>query len=261
MEHHPWSGEALGASLSQLEECITAPGREWMRRRMQAHLDLRAAVEARVSVRGVDGVVREQARLATSRPLRLLAGDVRASRIAHQAAGVAGLHPRDAVIRFPDEVDACGVRRAVAVEVARSAHGDARNPRGRHLGCSLGEHQLEELAVRAAEGCEPFHAQRPVDAEPADDRLILSFDGTGIPMRTEDLRAAIQNAAKPAAHTPETRPLAGQKRRRKRMAEVAAIYNVAPFQSTVMNVVRGMRPCVMQPRHLRRSSTSGLGPA
>jgi hypothetical protein len=85
IEHHLRSGEALGASLSQLEEYITAEGREWMRRMMQAHLDLRAAVEARVPVRGADGVVRGQARPATSRPLRLLVGDVRASGIAYRA--------------------------------------------------------------------------------------------------------------------------------------------------------------------------------
>lgn len=242
IERYLRSGDALGSSLSGLEEYITSEGREWMRRMMQAHLDLRAAAEVRVPVRGADGVVRGQARPATSRPLRLLVGDVRASRIAYQAAGVAGLHPMDAALQVPDEVYSYGVRRAVAVEVARSAYEDVQDLLGRHLGFSLGKRQLEELAVRAAEDFDAFYLQRTVDAEPTGDLLILSFDGAGIIMRTEDLRAATQKAAEQGTQTLETRLLPGEKRNRKRMAEVAAIYTIAPFQRTVMDVVHGLRP-------------------
>ncbi|MBN2196481.1 MAG: hypothetical protein JW751_26960 [Polyangiaceae bacterium] len=72
--------------------------------------------------------------------------------------------------------------------------------------------------------------------------LILSFDGAGIIMRTEDLRLATQKAAEQTTHTLETRLSPGEKRNRKRIAEVAAIYTIMPFQRTVMDVVHSLRP-------------------
>ncbi|MBN1611301.1 MAG: hypothetical protein JW940_32005 [Polyangiaceae bacterium] len=71
---------------------------------------------------------------------------------------------------------------------------------------------------------------------------MLTFDGAGIIMRKEDLRPATQQAAAKSKPKLETRLSSGEKRNRKRMAEVAAIYSVAPFPRTPMDVVHGLRP-------------------
>jgi hypothetical protein len=57
------SGEARGLPHDQLEQWLTAEGRELQRRLLQEHLDLRAGSERRLAaVRGADAVQREEAR-------------------------------------------------------------------------------------------------------------------------------------------------------------------------------------------------------
>jgi hypothetical protein len=55
----------------------------------------------------------------------------------------------------------------------------------------------------------------------SDDGLALTFDGKGVPVRPQDLR--------PATRKLSTRLTKGEKRNGKRMAEVAAVYAVAPW--------------------------------
>ena len=58
--------------------------------------------------------------------------------------------------------------------------------------------------------------------------MVLSCDGKGVVMRKEDLREATRKAAEGATHKKQTRLSKGEKRNRKRMATVAAVYDVAP---------------------------------
>jgi len=62
MEAHLRSSLAMAARHEELEAYVQREGREWLRRMMQAHLDMRAALESPVDVRGADGVRRGYAR-------------------------------------------------------------------------------------------------------------------------------------------------------------------------------------------------------
>jgi len=58
--------------------------------------------------------------------------------------------------------------------------------------------------------------------------LVLSCDGKGIVMRPEALRPATAKAAASAGTKLSTRLSRGEKRHRKRMAEVGAVYDAVP---------------------------------
>ena len=58
MEEHLHSGAAFVDDHAGLEKYVREHGREVERRMLQAHLDLRAARERPVAVRGADGVRR-----------------------------------------------------------------------------------------------------------------------------------------------------------------------------------------------------------
>jgi hypothetical protein len=242
MEAHLRSSNAMRARHEQLEAYVQQEGREWMRRMMQAHLELRAELERPVEVRGADGVRRGYRRENTRRPLRMVFGDVYALRVAYEARGVEALHPMDAALNLPEKLYSYGVRRLVAEDVARSSYDDVVKFLAGHTGAALGKRQVEELAVRAAQDFEVFYETRPVQPEQTDHYLVLTFDGAGIIMRKQDLRPATQRAAAKSKPKLETRLSSGEKRNRKRMAEVAAIYSVAPFPRTPMDVVHGLRP-------------------
>lgn len=250
LESYLRSGAAMHATHIDLEAAVEREGREWMRRMTQAHLELRAAAEVPVKVQGADGVRRTQVRRETTRPLRMLFGDVEPIRLAYQGPGVAGLHPMDASLHLPPELYSYGVRRMIAERVALDSYEDVVELMSRRTGAPIGKRQVEELAIRAAQDFEEFYATRTVQAEETAALLVLTFDGAGIIMRPEDLRPATQKAAAKKTRKLGTRLTRGEKRNRKRMAEVAAIYSVDPLPRAVQDVVHELRPVhdVAKPR-------------
>ncbi len=241
MEQYMQSAECFAGTHAELESYLEREGMEYERRLAQAHLQLRAAREKPVEVRGADGV-RRSYRRSSARPLMLVFGAVQVPRTAYQAPEVEGLHPADAHLNLPVELYSHGVRRRVAVEIAKNSFDDTVEHLARTTAAPVPKRQVEELAVRAAQDFEEFYATRGLAAEKTNDLLVLSFDGKGIAMRHEDLRPATKKAAETRPHRLETRVSKGEKRNRKRMAEVAAIYTIAPWVRSSMDVVHSLRP-------------------
>src|SRR5919197_5526356 len=73
-------------------------------------------------------------------------------------------------------------------------------------------------------GCQTRSPEGHDRPKPTLDPLVMSLDGKGIVMRREDLREATKRAAEREQHKLKTRLSRGEKRNRKRMATVAAIY-------------------------------------
>lgn len=247
---HLRSSEALTMTHEQLEEYLVREGREIQRRMYQEHLDLRAAAEPRTrAVTGADGAKRTTRRRLV-RLLTTVVGRVQAERRAYQADGASALFPLDASLNLPTESFSYGLRRLVALETARGSFDEVVDTVGKVTGVSIGKRQVEELAVRAARDFDAFHAaSRPAnDAEDgggANRLMVLSFDGAGVVMRKEDLRPATRKAAEKKDGDPgwpRKRLARGEKRNRKRMAEVAAVYEIAPFPREAEDIVRDLRP-------------------
>jgi hypothetical protein len=62
--------------------------------------------------------------------------------------------------------------------------------------------------------------------------LVISADGKGIVMRPGALRPATARAAEDSGNKLATRLSRGEKRNRKRMAEVGAVYDITPAVRT-----------------------------
>jgi hypothetical protein len=217
------------ASHAELEELLTTRARELMRQLFQDHLDLRAQREQRLSeVTDAGQVARPAVETGHTRALTSVFGQVRVSRLAYRRRGRVNLYPADGQLNLPVEKHSHGLRKFAAVEAARGSFDDVTDAIERATGVRLGKRQAEELASRAAVDFDDFYAQRRVPAGAKRDVLVLSADGKGIVMRPEALRPATANAA--AGSTPKlsTRLSKGEKRNRKRMAEVGAVYDAEP---------------------------------
>jgi hypothetical protein len=243
MERHLRSDEAMRATHAELEAYVTREGREYERRLMQAHLELRAAKERPVEVRGSDGVRRPHLR-ASGRPLLTVFGPVDVARLAYQAPGVEGLHPMDAELNLPEELYSHGLRRRAAEVVARCSYDEVVHDLAATTGAAVPKRQVEEMAIRAAKDFEAFYSACTSEPEPSNDNalVVMAFDGKGIAMRPRDLRAATQKAAANSTHKLQTRLSQGEKRNRKRMAEVAVIYTVEPFPRTAADILHDLKP-------------------
>ena len=82
--------------------------------------------------------------------------------------------------------------------------------------------------MAAAADVAGFYVQRERPSCPEADLLVLTFDGTGIVMRPEALREVTAKAAQAAGPKLATRLSPGEKHGRKRMAELAGVYDATP---------------------------------
>jgi hypothetical protein len=239
LERHLRSTEALAMTHAQLESYTIERTREIARDMVQGHLDLRAGAERPVRVVGSDGVERP-ARRASSRRLRLLVGEVTVPRLLYQGPGVDGLSPQDAALSLPKDSFSMGVRRRVAEEVCVASFDHAVERLASTTGATIAKRQVEQLARASTADFAAFYGRREAVAESDDDLLVLTFDGAGIIMRTDELRPQTRRAAEQAAEQPDAWPKrtkTGEKPNRKRMAEVASVYGLAPFVRTAEDVM------------------------
>ena len=243
-----WLGseEPDGLEHSELESRLQSEGRELLRALFQDHLDLRAEREQRVE-RVVDsaGVARGAVEHDHCRPLGSVFGEVIVKRLAYRARGQENLHVADSVLSLPEERASHGVRRLAAIESCGGSFDDATGQIRERTGLQIGKRQVEELAGLAAVDFETFYATRArspgerddTSTEESSDLLVLSADGKGIVMRPGALRPATAKAAQRASAKLETRLSKGEKRNRKRIAEVGAVYDIAPAPRTAADVL------------------------
>jgi hypothetical protein len=235
--------ESRTMTHSELERWIEKEGREVMRQLLQGHLDLRGPAEAVETVRDADGGARENQRLH-ERGLATVFGTATVERFGYRGPGQASLHPVDGELNLPAERYSLEVRRRAAEHAATSSFEETQKALKAHTGTAVPKRQVEELVARAgnAEDFEQFYATRATSEPARGDLLVLTTDGKGVVMRREDLREATKKAAERRRHKLGKRLSKGEKRHRKRMATVAAVYHIAPFVRTPEQVAGGMAP-------------------
>ena len=209
-----------------------------MRQLTQDHLDRRAQRETRLEeVVGADGVRRGHAETGRTRSLATVFGPVTVRRRTYREPGYASVHPADGVLNLPAEKYSHGLRRLAAREGARGSFADAGDAIARVSGQQLGNRQVETLAQSAAADFDRFYAQRPRHLSRAGDVLVLSYDGKGVVMRPGALRPATAHAAAKSTPKLATRLSRGEKRQRKRMAEVGSVYDATPTPRTPEDIL------------------------
>jgi hypothetical protein len=231
---------ASGLTHGELEARLTVDVRELVRQLYQDHLDLRAAREPRLAeVTGTDGSEHRSVEADHVRPLHTVFGAVDVTRLAYRRRGERNLYPADAVLNLPHEVHSHGLRELSAIEASRGSFQDAVDAVGRITGVRLGKRQLEQLAAGAAVDFDAFYAQphRSQTATNDGDLLVLSADGKGIVMRPDALRPGTAKAAARATGKLQTRLSKGEKRNRKRIAEVGAVYDLTPVARTPGDII------------------------
>jgi len=140
-------------------------------------------------------------------------------------------------LNLPAERHSHGIRRLAAIEATRGSFHAAAEAIERTTGQRVGKRQVEALAGRAAADVEDFYdrAGRQVAADT--DVLVLSVDGKGIVMRPDSLRPATAKAAAEGVTKLHTRLSKGEKRNRKRLAEVGAVYDTTPVPRAAEQVL------------------------
>jgi hypothetical protein len=222
------SAAVLGMEHGEVERLVWREGTELLRRLLQAHFDLRTGREKReAGMRGADGVMRSQVRQGCPRRLESLFGAVEVRRCGYSAPEERSLFPLDGELNLPKDSYSHGLRERLASEVARGSFDEAVRAIEMTTGGKIPKRQAEELTAKVSQDFEAFYEGRAGQGpEETLDPLVLSEDGKGIVMRREDLREGTKRAAERESHKLKTRLSPGEKRNRKRMATVAAVYSI-----------------------------------
>ncbi len=236
--------KALSMTHRELEDLLTTDGREVLRQLLQDHLTLRGPGYATEPVVDGDGVAHTHVRKQT-RDLETVFGTVRVERAGYGGRGLDSLHPLDAELNLPAERYSHGVRRRLAVEAARGSFDAAVEAVATTTGAHVPKRQAEEEVVRAAADFDAFYREREEasrrEVRSTGSILALTTDGKGVVMRSSDLRPATRRAAAKRQHKLKRRLSKGEKRCRKRMAQVASVYTVAPFVRRPEDLVAELR--------------------
>jgi len=107
----------------------------------------------------------------------------------------------------------------------------------RYTGQQIGTRQLRELTLAAAQDVDAFYAQRERTVPDGEDLLVLSCDAKGVVMRPEALREQTRTQAQSASGKLKTRLSKGEKRNRKRMAEIVTVYELTPEPRTAADIL------------------------
>jgi len=212
----------------EVEELINRRGKEILCLLLQGHLDLRALrEEPGRMVKGADGKARPHCRKNCERPLMSVFGEVEVHRMGYSARKVESLFPLDGELNMAKDKYSDGLRRRVAQEVAVRSFDEALTTIQETTGGRIPKRQVEELAVKVSRDFDAFYGgEEDGGADPSADILVVTTDSKGIVMLEEDLRAATRKAAREAARGKSARLKPGEKLNRKRMATVAAVYDI-----------------------------------
>lgn len=216
----------------EIEALLKKLGMELMRLLFQSHLDVRAMREQRQeSVQGGDGTVRTRCRDKCEKQLMTEFGEVIVSRKGYYAKKTESLFPLDLELNLPEGKYSSGLCRLVAEAVADSSFDEAVDNIRNTTGGMIPKRQLIEQVVGMSQDFDAFY-NLPGVPEERSDLLVITVDGKGIVMRREDLRPATRKAAEASKDMPGSRLTPGEKRNRKRMATVAAVYSLKVRERT-----------------------------
>ena len=223
-----------------VEDYIDKDGQKILRRLLQGWLDMKASrEEPYTSIQNKEGKELNHVKAHTERTVCTLFGDVKVSRRSYSQRHEQSRFLLDAQLNLSRDSYSDGLRYRFAQEVIKSSYDNAIEAIDNTTAGHVPKRQGLNLVKHVACDFESFYQDKGfTEAENTSDLLIISTDGKGIVMHPDSLRECTRKKAGQQKKL-KTRLSQGEKKDRKRMAQVAAVYTVhshvrAP--DTIMNV-------------------------
>jgi hypothetical protein len=143
----------------------------------------------------------------------------------------------DAKLNLPNDKYSHNLRMRVAEEAAKVSFDETVASITKTTGAKIGKLQAEQLTARSAQDFEEFYLYQKRTPATVNEFLPLSLDGKGIVMKQDSLREHTRKKAVEERHRKKTRISPGEKSNRKRMATVAAVYDVEPHHRTAEEIM------------------------
>ncbi len=229
------SKEANTLCLSEVEEYLQKEGRELLRQLLIAHLEERGVGDIGPGVTGTDGIKRTHKRLRIKK-IKTLFGEVKINRIAYSGRGAPSLFPLDGMLNLPSFAVSYSLQKHFVLEIIKSSFDESIESIERWTGVKITKEQAIKIIIESAEDFKKFYdfkSLREKKEAKALPLLILTSDGKGVVMRTEDLREETRKKAEDKKTDNKKKGSRFMNKKNnsnaKRMATVASVYEVARF--------------------------------
>ena len=141
--------------------------------------------------------------------------------------------PLDRALNLPKDQYSFGLRKRLVTEAIKGSFDESVQCVQTTTGGHVPKRQSLMLVEDVAQDfCSFYEQKRFSSPEQTSDLLVMSFDGKGIVMRHDSLREVTKKAATNQDQKLQTRLSQGEKRNRKRMAQVATVYTVKAHERT-----------------------------
>ena len=234
------SPERAAQEHGEVETFIQEEGTELLRKLLQGYLDVRADTEVRQEhVLSPVGQTLNHVRTNTSRSMTSLFGDVTVRRLGYNQRHQASVFPLDHALNLPKDQYSFGLRKRLVSEAIKGSFDQSVRCVKTTTGGDVPKRQSLMLVEDVAQDfCSFYEQNRFLSPEQTSDLLVMSFDGKGIVMRHDSLREVTKKAATNQDQKLQTRLSQGEKRNRKRMAQVATVYTVKAHERTAESIMK-----------------------
>jgi len=222
-----------------VEQYIKHEGYELLRCLLQAHLELRAYQESRQdNIINLEGKRLTHCRENTKTTLTSLFGDVIVTRKGYNQRKITSEYPLDGELNLAKDQFSDGLRLQVAQQINHCAFDHVVEHINQNTGGKIAKRQYLEITQDMAQDFDDYYLRnRYYQPEKTSDLLILTFDGKGIVMRPNSLRECTKKKAKKSQKL-NSRLSSGEKKDRKRMAQVASVYTVLPHYRSAESIMK-----------------------
>jgi hypothetical protein len=173
-----------------------------------------------------------------TRKLTTLFGIVTVTRIRYNQRRQSSQFPLDASLNLAEEQYSAVVRDRVAREAIRGSYDDVVETIKHTTGCYVPKRQCLNLVQDSAQDFESFYQQSQFwKPEVTTDIMVITSDEKGIIMLPDNLRECTKKAAKNNKKL-NSRLSQGEKKDRKRMAQVMSVYTVLPHSRSPGSVMK-----------------------
>jgi hypothetical protein len=231
--------------LPEVEREAEWRGRELLRVQLQSHIDARGVGDrgTLLLVRLPDALpeIYTHKRLHTCRLVTVF-GPVWITRMAYGKPGRRSIHPLDAELQLPARHYSYEIQRRLAKSAAQGPFDEAIEILRDATGVTIPKRTAEQIVVEASADFESFYAGRTMASccETDGPILVAAIDSKGIPM------------VKLAKANRTVRQRKGEKRQKKRMSTVAAVFTQLPDPRTPDEVVARLFSAAQLPQQEKR---------
>lgn len=218
--------------LDILEQHLSEEARELARLLLQGHIDSRGGGDLGATVISIDFVTLNHKR-KMPRTLYTVFGQVKMDRVGYSRRGHHSLFPLDAQLNLPNSSFSYGLQQMVTRESIKGSFEESLLTIERLTGVKIGKRQALEIVKQCASDFDAFYQEQSLSVLPEEVNkvpiMVLTTDGKGIVMRTDGLREETKKRLSASNQKLKHRLSKGEKRNRKRMAQVASIYFIDRF--------------------------------